>query len=242
MALFDNPYAGPYLMTTGLGLLQAAQPQPHGVNRYSYIADAVQRAGQNMMAQKQQEREEKLFRMQADPARARSMLMGGYDPATGITWDAGRAGLMEDETAGLMARGFPEAYARSLIPEKKDKYKHVPGVGLVDVSGEKPVVAIAAPEKATIADIIGPLLAKRARGEELSKGEQDAIDWWMRADVMDLALRNALATPGGAPPPPEAPPPQEEVPTVTYEEYKKLPSGTRYRAAGEAAGTIRVKP
>lgn len=149
MALFDNPYAGPYLMTTGLGLLQAAQPQPHGVNRYSYIADAVQRAGQNMMAQKDQEQRQRLFEAQMQQmARAqqerdiqnvgRQTLMDLLERAEGGTVPTGRMMGGEPETITWQPSLLDEGTKTSLMAQAggDDYWK-----ALVSSQFEKPVTA-----------------------------------------------------------------------------------------------------
>ncbi len=258
MALFNDLFGGdrslmtPYMMNLGLGLIQAGQPQPYGVNRYSHIANALQQAQQNLMAQQQLGMQRKLFerkeKQERSQERARSTLFGGYDPTTDITWQTGRGLMDEGQKASLMAQGYPEEFGRAAVaqqfPGQEKKYTNVPTVGLVDVSGPEPKVVIPAKEKQSIAEIIAPVLAKRARGEDLTTAEQDVVDWWMRADVLDLALRQALNTPGAAVPaapaapaippvsavpPPEAGPKKRETITVegkSYEILERLPDGS----------------
>ncbi len=128
MGLFDNPNAGPFLMTAGLGLMQAGQPQPYGVNRFSHIANALQMAQQNMMQQQQAQREKQKFDLQMGSAKsqgsAQSKLFGGYDPRTGINFETGRApGLMDQhEISSLMAQAYPENFAKDLFARDKGDY------------------------------------------------------------------------------------------------------------------------
>ena len=49
---------------------------------------------------------------------ARSKLLGGYDPQTGITWNTGRPGLLDKpEGASLLAQSAPEAFTSALATQ-----------------------------------------------------------------------------------------------------------------------------
>ena len=118
-SLFDKPYVPQYLGQLGVGLLAAAQPQPYGRNRYSFLMRAVNQANQGLMQsrafnlQKRQIDEERDKRQSQE--QAQSTLYGGLDPTTGITWDTGRQGLMDNERLSLMAQASPEAFNQLML-------------------------------------------------------------------------------------------------------------------------------
>ena len=122
MASFlDDPYKMQYLGQVGLGLMQAAQPAPYGVNRMSYVTQAVNTANQNMrMSQlfdmKMKDREEEKAEKAAQKT-AMSSLIEGQDPSTGITWDTGRAGLMDNDRMSLMAQANPEMFSQLIMKQ-----------------------------------------------------------------------------------------------------------------------------
>lgn len=49
---------------------------------------------------------------------ARSKLLGGYDPQTGITWNQGRPGLLgSPQSTGLLAQAYPEAFGGAVMSQ-----------------------------------------------------------------------------------------------------------------------------
>ena len=141
----------------GMGLMQAAQPAPYGVNRMSYISNAMQAANQNMresqlFAMRKKEYEEERAEKAARKT-AVSKLIGGPDPSTGITWETGRQGLMDGDRMSLMAQANPELFTEMMTrqafapPPTQTPYTLGPGQRRFGPGGEEVAAVPPRPEK-----------------------------------------------------------------------------------------------
>lgn len=136
-SFFDDPYKMQWLNQIGMGMLQAAQPQPYGSNRMTYVSNALNSANQNMRQSQlfdmqkrdyEERRAEKASREQATERLGSGFMSdawtaqqglgaAGLDPATGIDWQSQRQpSLMDDgQKMSLMAQANPDMFAEAMI-------------------------------------------------------------------------------------------------------------------------------
>jgi hypothetical protein len=180
---------------------------------------------------------------QKPPAMSQSELLAGamqVDPGAALS-----SMLAKPKTTTRMteadALGYPRGSKEWKDYVARDKsggnFKVVSGVGLIDVSGDKPKVVIPAPKNPTIAGVITPIMQKLAKGEDLTPGEKNTLDVYRRMSPIDRIMELQMfgdelptSTPSDVPAP------------QSPEEYEAIPSGTKYQHPDDKPGTYRTKP
>lgn len=92
--------------------------------------DYMQQLQTMVLEQQQRDRESQM--------QAQSQLFGGYDPSSGVTWNAGRENMSPSEQLAAYARMSPEGYASAQLKKLVPEYKEVNG-RLVNVNDPEAV-------------------------------------------------------------------------------------------------------
>lgn len=251
--------------------LVALQAQPPQIGNALLQARALknQEARTNALNASTALKEQKLSREQAIEglqmlARAGQHLLSieddnqflqGYAMTKDRVESLGFAENLPDITSASEGRSYIQAQLPGLLGTiEKTGGKIVEGIDAsgkegffrIDDSGasrkiEGPAPRPRKPEKFTPSDVVAPILAKVSRGENLTPGEQRAVDLYQRLDPMDIRIRNALQGAGARPPAPAAqgaPSPANQqqgtrenpVSVSGPDEARSLPSGTWFTA------------